>query len=56
MPRTEKCIPYAKLTWLKEFESGTKIYFKIRIKTSDLEDDTNPDDVLQFSIEFKKNI
>jgi hypothetical protein len=54
VPRTEETVPMGKLTWMEEFKNGTKIYFKVRVKTSNLEGDTKPDDVVRFSIEFKK--
>ena len=55
LPGTEACIPIGKLTWMEEFKNGTKIYFKIRISTSNLEGDDKPNDVIKFSIEFKKS-
>lgn len=54
-PKTEETIPMGKLTWMEQFKNGTKIYFKVRIKTSNLEGDDKPDDVVKFTIEFKKS-
>ncbi len=54
VPRTEESIPTGKLTWMEEFKNGTKNYFKVRKKTSSPEGDTQPNDVVRFSIEFKK--
>jgi hypothetical protein len=54
-PYTEEIIEVAKLTWLKELENGVKLYFKIRGVTYSLEWDDQPDDLIKFSIEFKKN-
>lgn len=53
-PKTEQSIPMGKFTWMEEFKNGTKIYFKVRLKTSNLEGDDKPDDIIKFSIEFKK--
>jgi hypothetical protein len=55
VPGTEQVVEIAKLTWLQELESGVKLYFKIRGLTYSLEWDDKPDDLLKFSIEFKKS-
>lgn len=53
-PGTEEVIEMAKLTWMEEFKNGTKMYFKVRGLTYSLEWDDKPDDLIKFSVEFKK--
>lgn len=53
-PYTDATVPTAKLTWMKEFENGTKLYLKIRGQTYSVEWDKTPNNLVEFKFEFKK--